>query len=82
MSEEFKVSTFLSGLEEEIRITVTMLKPNALTTTFGLTRLQEEEVSRRSRGQGYQSWLSNSQGYTKLATGPNPPRITVPNLIL
>jgi hypothetical protein len=50
LSEEFKVSTFLSGLREEIRITVTMLKPRDLTTTFGLARLQEEEVKLRSRG--------------------------------
>jgi hypothetical protein len=38
MSEEFKFSTFLIGLKEEVRIIVTMLKPNALTTTFGLAR--------------------------------------------
>jgi hypothetical protein len=73
MSEEFKVSTFLSGLKEEVRITVTMLKPNALTTTFGLARLQEEEVNQRSRGYKNQSWLPNSQNYTKLAPSPNIP---------
>jgi hypothetical protein len=79
MSEEFKVSTFLSGLKEEVRIMVTMMKPTALTTTFGLAKLQEEEVKLRSRGQKYQSWVSNSQGYTKLAAPPNPSRIIAPN---
>jgi hypothetical protein len=45
MSEEFKVSTFLSGLKEEVRIIVTVLKPNALTIAFRPARLQEEEVN-------------------------------------
>jgi hypothetical protein len=79
MSEEFKVSTFLCGLKEEVRIMVTMMKPTALTTTFGLAKLQEEKVKLRSRGQKYQSWVSNSQRYTKLAAPPNPPRIIAPN---
>jgi hypothetical protein len=79
MSEEFKVSTFLSGLKEGIRITITMLKPNALTT-FGLARSQEKEVNRRNRGHKYQSWLTNSHSYTKLAPSPNTPRITAPNI--
>lgn len=47
LSEEFKVSTFLSDLREEVRITVTMLKPKDLTTAFGFARLQEEEVKLR-----------------------------------
>jgi hypothetical protein len=44
LNDEFKVSTFLSGLKEEIRIIVTILKPKDLTMAFGLARLQEEEV--------------------------------------
>jgi hypothetical protein len=79
MSEEFKVSTFLSGLKEEVRITVTMLKPNALTT-FGLVRSQEKEVNRRNKGHKYQSWLINFQSYTKLAPSLNNPRITAPDI--
>jgi len=66
-------------LKEEIRIIVTILKPKDLTTAFGLARLQEEEVKLRSRGHKYQAWVTNSQGYTKLASTPNPPRITAPN---
>jgi hypothetical protein len=76
LTEEFKVSTFLSGLNEEIRITVTMLKPKDLTTAFGLARLQEEEVRLRSTGHKYPTWGTSSQGYTKLASNHNPPRIT------
>jgi hypothetical protein len=58
LTEEFRVHTFLSGLKEEIRITVTMLKPNCLSAAFGLTRLQEDEVLRRNRK--VNSWSSNS----------------------
>jgi hypothetical protein len=68
LSEEFKVSTFLSGLREEVRFVVTMLKPKDLTTAFGLARLQEEEVKLRSKGYKYSAWGTNSQGYTKLAS--------------
>jgi len=32
-----------------------MLKPKDLTTAFGLSRLQEEEVKMRSRGHMYPS---------------------------
>jgi hypothetical protein len=42
LSDEFKVSTFLSSLREEIRIIVTMLKPKDLTMAFRLAKLQEE----------------------------------------
>jgi len=78
MSEEFKVSTFLSGLKEEVRIMVTMLKPITLSSAFGLAKLQEEEVRLRGRGHKYQSWVTNSQGYTKLSAAPTPPRLTIP----
>ena len=47
LTEEFRISTFLSGLKDELRITVTMFKPNTLAAAFGLARLQEEEVSRK-----------------------------------
>jgi hypothetical protein len=78
MSEKFKVIRFLSGLKEEVRIMVTMLKPTTLTTAFGLDKLQEKEVKLRSRGHKYQSWVTNSQGYTKLSTAPTPPHLTAP----
>ncbi|XP_035543610.1 uncharacterized protein LOC118347690 [Juglans regia] len=47
VSEEFRISTFLSGLRDELRIIVTMFKPNTLSAAFGLARLQEEEVGRK-----------------------------------
>jgi hypothetical protein len=39
LTEDFYVHTFLSGLKEEVRIMVTMLKPNCLSAAFGLARL-------------------------------------------
>ena len=47
LSEEFRISTFLSGLKDELRIIVTMFKPSTLAAAFGLARLQEEEVGRK-----------------------------------
>jgi len=78
MSEELKVSTFLSGLKEEVRIMVTMLKPTTLSSAFERAKLQEEEVGLRSRGHKYQSWVTNSHGYTKLSAAPIPPHLTAP----
>jgi len=39
VSEEFRISTFLSGLKDELRIIVTMFKSNTLVVAFGLARL-------------------------------------------
>lgn len=41
-----RISTFLSGLRDELRIIVTIFKPTTLLAAFGLARLQEEEVWR------------------------------------
>lgn len=46
--EEFCISTFLSGLKEELRIIMTMFKPQSLPAAFGLARLQEDQVWRRN----------------------------------
>ncbi|KAB5524458.1 hypothetical protein DKX38_022207 [Salix brachista] len=35
LSEEFRISTFLSGLRDELRIIVTMFRPNTLSAAFG-----------------------------------------------
>ena len=47
LSEEFRISTFLSGLRDELRIIVIMFRSSTLSAAFGLARLQEEEVGRR-----------------------------------
>lgn len=39
VSEEFRISTFLSGLKEELRVIATMFKLQTLRAIFGLARL-------------------------------------------
>ena len=39
-----KMSCFLSGLKDEIRLPVRMLNPQSLNATFGLAKIQEEYV--------------------------------------
>lgn len=49
LTKEFHISTFISGLRDDLKIKVTMLKSNTISTGFGLTKLQEVKVARRSR---------------------------------
>jgi len=67
LTEYFRVSSFVSGLKEEVRIMVTMLKPTTLPNDFGLARLQEQEICRRNRNSKSQNWSSNSF-YPRLPT--------------
>ena len=62
VSEEFRISTFLSGLKDELRIIVTMFKPNTLDAAFGLAQLQEEEVTRKQHT--YRSTHAQNSPYT------------------
>lgn len=39
LTEEFKISTFISGLRDDLRIMVTMVKPLSLSATFRLAKL-------------------------------------------
>lgn len=66
LTEEFRISTFLSGLKDDLRIMVTMFKPSTLSAAFSLARLQEEEVIRRVKGvpnkfPTYQNTYPNNQ---------------------
>jgi len=74
ITEEFKVSSFISGLKEEVRIMVTMLKPPNLPAAFGLARLQEEEVWRRNRSARAPPWNPTNQSNSK----PSFPKLNVP----
>jgi hypothetical protein len=56
LSEKYKLSCFLSGLRDDIRLPLRMLKPQDLNEAFGLAKIQEEYVlsTRRSyRPSGY-----------------------------
>jgi len=44
ISEKNRLSCFLSGLKDEIRLPVRMLNPANLVAAFGLAKLQEEYI--------------------------------------
>lgn len=67
--EEFQVSSFISGLMEEVQIMVTMLRPTTLPNAFGLARLQEQEIYRRNRITKPQTFGSNPS-YPKATPSP------------
>lgn len=50
LDESYKLSCFLSGLKDEVRVMVRMLNLNSIHLAYGLARMQEENllVSRRT----------------------------------
>lgn len=65
-AQEYFLSSFLSGLKEEIRTAVKMMHPSSLTQAFELARLQEQNIAtvmKKSR-----VWFK-SQGSTLLGSG-------------
>ncbi|XP_035549739.1 uncharacterized protein LOC118349426 [Juglans regia] len=63
--EKNKLSCFLSGLRDEIRLPVRMLKPSNLNDAFGLAKIQEQYVWSTKK-----SWKSNSfEGHQQLWNG-------------
>ena len=50
LSESHKLSCFLSGLKDEIRLPVRMLVPKTLNEAFGLAKIQEEYLSNGRKG--------------------------------
>ncbi|KAF5447657.1 hypothetical protein F2P56_033191, partial [Juglans regia] len=56
LSEGYKLSCFLSGLKDEIRLQVRMFNPKDLLSAYSLAKLQEESVSvykKQFRSGGY-----------------------------
>ena len=78
VSEEFRISTFLSGLRDELRIMVTMFRPTTLSAAFGLARLQEEEVGRRVHPVRNQN-TSHNNTYLPSYPRQTPMRLPAPN---
>ncbi|XP_075656325.1 uncharacterized protein LOC142626382 [Castanea sativa] len=50
LSESHKLSCFLIGLKDEIRLLVRMLVPKSLNEAFGLAKIQEEYLLSSRRG--------------------------------
>lgn len=76
LSEKHKLSCFLSGLKDEIRLPVRMLNPQNLNAAFGLAKIQEEYLMASSRS--IKSWV---EGPKASILGP-PPVPKSPRLIL
>ncbi|KAF5450607.1 hypothetical protein F2P56_030941, partial [Juglans regia] len=62
LSENYKLSCFLSGLRDEIRLPVRMLHPQSLNTAFGLAKIQEEYIT---------STRSNNRPHFPCHSAPN-----------
>lgn len=71
ITEEFRISTFISGLKDELKLMVTMFKPNTLSAAFGLAKLQEEEVNRRRSGASARTFNAPNFPSTKPNYTPN-----------
>ena len=50
LSEPHKLSCFLSGQKDEIRLSVRMLAYKTLNTAFGLAKIQEEYLKSSQKG--------------------------------
>ena len=77
--ESHKLSCFLSGLKDEIRLPVRILVPKTLNEAFGLAKIQEEYVN--SSRKGFRGVTNNGKasilGAPKLETRAEP-RTKVP----
>ena len=60
LSESHKLSCFLSGLKDEIRLSVRMLVLKTLKETFGLANIQEEYLSNGRKG--FRNLMDTSKG--------------------
>ncbi|KAF5475861.1 hypothetical protein F2P56_007623 [Juglans regia] len=75
LTEAFRISTFISGLRDDLKIMVTMLKPDTISVAFGLAKLQEEEVTRRNKGMPNRNQNQNLTNHPYIPKIPGPPPI-------
>jgi hypothetical protein len=74
ISEENRLSCFLSGLKDEIRLPLRMLNPTTLNDAFGLAKIQEEYVmsTRRPFRNGFSPNPNFQQGSNFFQGGQQP----------
>jgi hypothetical protein len=70
LSEGYKLSCFLSGLKEEIRLPVRMFAPKTLLAAYGLAKIQEEYVLNSRRA--YRSPVGNFSNTGNYKSGGPP----------
>ncbi|XP_062173552.1 uncharacterized protein LOC133879017 [Alnus glutinosa] len=69
VSEENKLSCFLSGLKDDIRIPVKMFNPGSLLEAFSLAKMQEEHISTARRN--YRNFSPNPNAFNAQKGGGN-----------
>nr|XP_034919250.1 uncharacterized protein LOC118052388 [Populus alba] len=69
LSDSHRLSCFLGGLKEEIRMGVRMLNPQNLVAAYGLARMQEENLTIMRK-----SWRPSTAGFQSRNPTPNQPR--------
>jgi hypothetical protein len=73
LSDKYKLSYFLSGLKDEIRLPLRMLAPRTLVSAFGLAKLQEEylQTSRKSSRTFSGSSAYSQASFSSSSSGPS-----------
>jgi hypothetical protein len=61
LSDKNRLSCFLSGLKDEVRLPLRMLHPRTLVAAFGLAKLQEEYLTSTRRSSRPSSYSFNKQ---------------------
>ena len=78
LSEEFFVDSFLSGLKDEIRLTIKMFNPKTLNHAYSLARLQEATLEFAKKGK-FLSKYGGGTTVTGAATTSNNAATTTSN---
>lgn len=65
LSDQYKLSGFLSGLRDEIRLPVRMFHPYNLILAYSLAKIQEEHVTLTKKGNKRTPMYSSEPGLLK-----------------
>ena len=81
LPKPFFICCFLSGLQEDIKIRVQMLKPTSLLQTFKLARFQEEYTIVSNRKIPYKPNVNRPSPQTPLLLNSSPTKRPTPSWI-
>lgn len=69
LPEDYFISTFVSGLKDELKPTVRMMKPRTLMEVFEVAMLQEQSLKMSSRKfRNNAKWNGDPRGYSQKTT--------------
>jgi hypothetical protein len=75
--ENLKLSFFIGGLSEEIRLSVRMFNPKSKTEAYSLAKIQEELMCNAKKS-SRSSWSSTQLRSSNLITNSYKPRVSLP----